>query len=184
MDEDLNNMRNLSKMYREMIDDVLRLRHINFSMLKLPHFDYADQTKKSNERVDLATSCAIHYGLHTGMVIQYLKGEYVGESRDANSILESVPPHITKKDCDHIERIINQGCPTYLNFEEEHENKYLALRKGNQHTFDQHHEVTAKTMNKEEKIVTSSLSNFGPSISPRIVEQPPKEYVRRMENSE
>jgi len=37
--EDLNNMRKLSKMYREMIDDVLRLRHMNVSTLKLPRFD-------------------------------------------------------------------------------------------------------------------------------------------------
>ena len=65
------------------------------------------------------------------MVIRYLKGEYVGESRDANSIIKSVSPYITKKDCDHIERIINQGCPSYLDFEEERENKHLALRKGN-----------------------------------------------------
>ena len=149
--EDLNNMRNLSKMYCEMIDNVLRLRHMNFSTLKLPHFYYADQTKFSNERVELATACAIHYGLHTGMVIRYLKGEYVGESRDANSIIESVSSYITKKDCNHIERIINQGCPSYLDFEEERENKHLALRKGNQHTFHQHPKVTAKTMNKEEK---------------------------------
>jgi hypothetical protein len=31
------------------------------------------------------------------MVIRYLKGEYVGESRDANSIIKSVSPYITKK---------------------------------------------------------------------------------------
>jgi hypothetical protein len=46
--EDLNNMRKLSKMYREMIDNVLRLRHMNFLMHKLPRFDYAHQTKISN----------------------------------------------------------------------------------------------------------------------------------------
>jgi len=63
----------------------------------------------------------------------------------------SVSPYITKKDCDHIKRIINQGCLSYLDFEEERENKHLALCKGNQHTFHQHPEVTAKTMNKEEK---------------------------------
>ena len=89
-DEDLDNMRNLSKMYREMIDNVLRLRHMNFLTLKFPRFDYADQIKISNERVNLATTCAIHYGLHTGMVIQNLKGEYVGESRDA-SLIQSPP---------------------------------------------------------------------------------------------
>ena len=85
------------------------------------------------------------------MVIRYLKGEYVGESKDANSIIESVSPYITKKDCNHIKHIINQGCPSYLDFEEECENKHLALRNGNQHTFHQHLEVTAKTMNKEKK---------------------------------
>jgi hypothetical protein len=58
---------------------------------------------------------------------------------------------MTKRDCDHIEHIINQGCPSYLDFEEERDNKYLVLCKGNQHTFDQHPKVTAKTMNNEEK---------------------------------
>ena len=40
------------------------------------------------------------------MMIWYLKREYVGESRDAKSILESVSTHITKEDCDHMKRII------------------------------------------------------------------------------
>jgi hypothetical protein len=33
----------------------------------------------SSARVDLATACAIHYGLNPGVVILYLKGKYVGE---------------------------------------------------------------------------------------------------------
>ncbi len=75
-------------MHQEMVNDVLRLRQIEFSKAKLPRYDYADQTKISLERVNLATACAIYYGLSTGMVIQYLKGEYIGESRDANEILK------------------------------------------------------------------------------------------------
>jgi hypothetical protein len=132
-----------------------------------------DQTLISDERVDLATACAVHYGLHTGMVIQYLKVEYVRESRNTDSIIESASPHTSEKDCDHIMCIINQGCPSYLNFEEGRKNKNLALQKGNQHTFHQHPEVTAKTMNKED-----SLSNSGSSISPHIVVRPPKEYKK------
>jgi hypothetical protein len=58
-------------MHRDMVDDVLQLRGIDFSNLKLPRYDYADQTKISEERVDLATACAIHYGLNTGMVVRY-----------------------------------------------------------------------------------------------------------------
>jgi hypothetical protein len=138
-------------MYREMVDDVLRLRFVDFSTLKLPRLNYADQTAISQERVDLTTACAIHYGLHTGMVIRYIKGEYVGESRDADKILSAVTPYISEVDCDHIRRIIDQGCPSYLDFEEGYDNKHSVLRKRNQQTFLEHPEVTAKAMSKEEK---------------------------------
>jgi len=82
-----------------MVDGVLRLRGIDFSKVKLPRYDYAEQTKISQDRVDLATACAIHYGLNTGMVVRYLKGEYVGESRNSTRILEKVSPYIDKVDC-------------------------------------------------------------------------------------
>jgi len=85
------------------------------------------------------------------MVIRYLKGEYVGESRDADKILSAVSPYINEDDCNHIRRIIDQGCPSYLDFEEDYDNKHLVLRKGNQQTFLKYPEVTAKAMNKEEK---------------------------------
>jgi hypothetical protein len=126
-----------------MVNDVLRLRGIDFSKVKLPRFNHADQTKISQERVDLAMACAIYYGLNTGMVVQYLKGKYVGESRDADKILEKVSPYISRVDCKHIKRIINQGCPSHINFEEEYDNKHMVLRKGNQQTFPvsrSHHE--------------------------------------------
>jgi hypothetical protein len=73
-DNDVDNIRRISKMHRDMVDDVLQLREIDFSKVKLPRYDYADQTKISQERIDLMTACAIHYGLNTGMVVRYLKG--------------------------------------------------------------------------------------------------------------
>jgi len=85
------------------------------------------------------------------MVIRFIKGEYIGESRDSNAILSAVSQHINEEDCRHIEQIINQGCPSFLNFEERYENKHAVLRRGNQTTFLQHPEVTAKAVNKEEK---------------------------------
>jgi hypothetical protein len=77
-----------------MVTNVMRLRSIDFSKLKLSRFDYPDQTKISQERVDLATACAVHYGLNTGMVVRYLRGKYVGESRDADAIIKKVSPYI------------------------------------------------------------------------------------------
>jgi hypothetical protein len=83
------------------------------------------------------------------MVIQYLKGKYVGESRDANTTLSVVSSLISGKDCEHIKQIINQCCPFRLDFEEDYKNKHLVLQKGNQQTFLKYPKVTAKAMNKE-----------------------------------
>ena len=70
-DNDVDNIQKNIKMHCDMVNNVLRLRGIDFSKVKLPRYDYADQTKILQERVDLATACAIHYGLNTGMVVQY-----------------------------------------------------------------------------------------------------------------
>jgi hypothetical protein len=149
-----------------MVNGVMQLRSINFSKLKLPRFDYADQTKISHERVNLATACVIHYGLNTGMVVRYLKGKYVGESRDADAITKKVSPYIDDVNCEHIKQVINLGCPSHINFEEDYNNKCKVLQKGNQQTFLQFPEVTAKAMNKEKKrIATSWLLSGGWSIS-------------------
>jgi hypothetical protein len=86
-----------------MVNNVLRLRFVNFSSLKTLQFDYAKPTTTSSARVDLATTCTIHYGLNLGMVIRYLKDKYIGESQDAEKILLVVSPHASNKDSDHIQ---------------------------------------------------------------------------------
>ena len=150
-ESDLVNVRSLNVMYEVMMIDVTRLRNVNFWSLKLPRLDYAQQSEISSERIDKTTACAIYYGLNPSMVIRFIKGEYVGESRDADAILRAVSQHINEEDCRHIERIIDQGCPSFLDFEEKYENKHAVLRRGNQATFLQYPEVTAKAVNKEEK---------------------------------
>jgi hypothetical protein len=149
--DNLESLISVNKAYPEMINDVQHLQFVDFTSLKLPRLDYAEQTEISGKKVDQATACAIHYGLNPGMVISFLMGEYVGETRDSAAILAKVSPYINKEDSEHIKRIINQGCPSHLHFEEEYEKKHLALRKGNQHTFLLHPKVTTKAMNKEEK---------------------------------
>ena len=51
--KDINNLSNVNGMYQEMVNNVLQLRSIDFSKLKLPRLDYAEQTRISQERVDL-----------------------------------------------------------------------------------------------------------------------------------
>jgi hypothetical protein len=139
-----------------MIDDILQLRQLDFSSLNNKRFDYESQTCIPKERVDLTTACFIHYGFHPDMLVRYMKGEYVGKERNAKYNIEKAGPCINEEDAAHIDRIITQGCPSYIDFEEEYENKLLVLQQGNQHTFLKHPEVTAKAMKKEEKTATSS----------------------------
>ncbi len=80
-----------------------------------------------------------------------MKSEYFGESRDADAIIKKVSPYIDDIDCKHIKRVINLGCPSHINFEEDYDNKHKVLQKGNQQTILQFPEVTTKAKNKEEK---------------------------------
>ena len=141
----------LSRLFNEMATDVCRLRNMNFSELKEPRIGYADQLKIQASRVDLATAGIIHYSLHPGMLIRYVKGEYVGESRDVSQIIKHVSPYIDKADVAHIERILTKGCPSIINFEEASDMKSFIIDKGNQATFKMYPEIVTKTMNKEDR---------------------------------
>ena len=134
-----------------MIHNVIDLRAMNFTKLKEPRFRYAEQTAIDPNRVDMATACAIHYSLHPGMVIRYIKGKNVGENRDVNQILSDVSPFVCKVDADHIKRILTQGCPSKLSFEESLSMKASIIKKGNQATFKMHPKAVTKTMNKEDR---------------------------------
>ena len=68
--------------------------------------------------IDMATAGIIHYSLHPGMLIRYVKGEYVGESRDASQIINDVSPYIKRDDVDHIHRIITNARPSHIDFTE------------------------------------------------------------------
>jgi hypothetical protein len=99
----------------------------------------------------MATACAVHYSLHPGMVIRYIKGEYVGENRNVLQILDELSSNVNETDTAHIERILTQECPSKLSFEETSDMKASIIRKGNQATFKMHPEIVTKTMNKEDR---------------------------------
>jgi hypothetical protein len=92
----------------------------------------------------MATAYAIHYFLHPGMVIRYLKGKYVGENRNVNQILSNVLPFIDETDAAHFKRILTQGCLSKLSFKETLAMKASIIQKGNQATFKLHPEAVTK----------------------------------------
>jgi hypothetical protein len=148
---DIKNLSVLNRLYNEVTFDVHLFRNLDFSPLLEPRIGYADQQAILQARVNMATAAMIYYGLHPGMLIRYLKGEYVGESRRVPQILQIVSPHISKDDANHMHRILTQGCPSKLVLSESNEMKFNMIAQGNQQTFHMYPEVVTKTMNKEEK---------------------------------
>jgi hypothetical protein len=128
---DVASLKVVNKTYFTMISEVQCLQSLDFSTLKKPRHDYATQEHISQDQVVLATACLIHYGLHPGMMIQYLKGEYVGENRDTKRIIREGKPFISEIDATHILQVLTQGCPSCLIFDEEIENKLSVILKGN-----------------------------------------------------
>ena len=149
--QDITSLMQVNTLFEEMISDVIELRSVDFSPLKNPRLNYADQQSICPNRVTLATAGLIYYGLHPGMLVRYLKGEYVGESRSYVRVLDEVSDRINSEDADHIKRILTLGCPAKFVLEEESSNKFSVIKKGNQPTFLANPEVAVKTMNKEEQ---------------------------------
>jgi hypothetical protein len=148
--QDLMNLKQVSELYNEIVLDVLKLRSIDLLSLETPRLYYAEQQSIFPDRVTLATAGLIFYELHPGMLVRYLRGEYVWETRDPDQVLHKVLSCINAEDANHIRRILTLGCPAKLILEEEFSNKLLVIKKGNQQTFLAHPEVAAKRMNKEE----------------------------------
>ncbi len=72
---DVENLSSINSQYREMVYDVMRLKGMDFLKLREPRIGYAKQEKIQQCRVDMATAAMIHYFLHPGMLIQYVKGK-------------------------------------------------------------------------------------------------------------
>jgi hypothetical protein len=134
-----------------MVRDFVKLRTLDFSELREPRIGYTEQTEIQLSRVDMATACTIHYSLHPVMFIRYLRGKYIGKNRNVPQILRDVLSRVDDTDAAHIERILTQGCPSRLSFEETSEMKPYIIEKGNQATFKMYPEIVTKMMNKEDR---------------------------------
>jgi hypothetical protein len=149
--EEILRLRYISKLFNEVIVDVLRLRILDFLPLLEPQLGYATQESILQIHVDLATAGMIHYDLHPGMLICYLKGEYTSENRDIARIIARLSPCISKDDAIHVERILTQGCPSKLQVSKPSAIKEKIIALGNQQTFHMYPELVTKTINKEER---------------------------------
>jgi hypothetical protein len=71
----------------------------------------------------MANTAMAHFGLNPGRFVQWIGGEYTNQLRDAYSTLAAVKGHVSIDDYEQMKRILLNGCPAQLDFEEPLSNK-------------------------------------------------------------
>jgi hypothetical protein len=76
---------------------------------------------------------------------------YTGQHRDTHSTLATVRGHVLADDYAHVKRILLNGCPAQLDFEEPLSNKIKMIECGNSKSFNNNIALVLNTMNKEDQ---------------------------------
>ena len=126
---DLHSLSCTGKLFARLIPKTLRWLKIDFSPLREPRRNYELQEKISQHRVDMVSAAMVHFGLEIGKVIRYMSGEYTGANRDVRRTLAAVKGHISDNDYNHLERILTDGCPSKMNFDETLQNKLRMINR-------------------------------------------------------
>ena len=119
------------------ISEATRLRGLDFSPLRNPRYDYADQQEISQARLDLATAAMFYYRGDPGMLVHFIDGEHTASYRDVRQCLEKIEPYVDKKDYDDIERIFTRGCPLRMDLEMPKKAKKHMMERANQPSVDE-----------------------------------------------
>ena len=109
---------------------------IDFSTLHKPQLNYENQMQIDPHQVCMANAAMAHFGLDPGRFARWMGGEYTGQLRDAHSTLAAVKSHISIDDYKQMKRILLNGCPAQLNFEEPLSNKIEMIDQGNSKSFN------------------------------------------------
>lgn len=165
--EELQDIRLLDKDFSVFVPKVLHWLKVDFSPLREPRYDYQNQTIIDPRRVLMANAAMVHFGLDPGRFVRWLAGEYTGSARDVRATLAAVRDHISDDDYNHMERILLQGCPCELQFDEPLDNKLEMIRRGNSRSFKDNTDLVLKTMNKEDRYshlvpLDESICRFSP----------------------
>jgi hypothetical protein len=131
-EKDWANLGRTDSDYNQLIKRTKELLTVDFSSLQQPRYDYENQKEISQERIDQADACLLHYGGEIGMLVRFLGGEYTAEYRDVEGILTAVKPHVDERDYDDMKRILYEGCPFSLSKHFSKKNKMNLLKQGNQ----------------------------------------------------
>jgi hypothetical protein len=148
--EDISNLRLVNKDFANIVPKVLRWLQDNFTPLRDPRLGYEQQDHIDPYRVEMASAAMIHFGLDTGKVVRFLLGKYTGQYHDVRCTLDATQDHVTSDNYGHIKRILLDGCPAQLTFEEPSSNKLEFISCCNSKSFVENPQLVQKIMNKED----------------------------------
>merc|ERR1712086_1169644 len=121
--KDLLTLSRSNKLMDKVVPETHRLLKVDWTPLLQPRLNYQDQERVDPNRVDMATALAIRVGLDPGRIVRTLDGEYTGAWINVEQILGEVESVVTPQDYNHMNRILTQGCPPVLKFEEKNRHK-------------------------------------------------------------
>jgi hypothetical protein len=116
--EDLSNLRLVNTDYAAIVPKVIRWLQIDFTPLREPRLGYENQECIDPYHVDMASAAMIHFGLDPRKFVRFLSREYTGQYRNIRRTLDAVRDHVNVDNYNHIKRILMDGCPAQLTFEE------------------------------------------------------------------
>ncbi len=128
---ELLSIRLINTDFAKMIPKLKRWLQIDFSTLRKPRLSYNSQTQIDPHRVCMANAAMAHFGLDPGRFVQWMGGEFTGQHQHAYSTLAAVKGHVSTNDYEQMKRILLNGCPAQLNFEEPLSNKIEMIDQGN-----------------------------------------------------
>ena len=148
---ELGRLEVLSQRFSRVIPNCLRLKDIDSAPLQLPRLNYANQQNIDRHRVDMASAQFIRCGGDPALLVRYCAQEHILEHLDREGILNRVKDIAPPEDYRHLERILFDGCPAELTFDENAESRKRTFNRGNQPTYLRNPDKTKKALNKEDK---------------------------------
>ncbi len=106
-----------------------------FTPMCKPCLGHEEKNHIDPHLVKMASVAMVHFGLDPGKFIHFLAGKYTGHHWDVCRTLDAVQDYVTPDDYKHMKRILLNGCPAQLTFEEPTSKKLEFISRGNSKSF-------------------------------------------------
>jgi hypothetical protein len=141
----------VNKDFANIVLEVLCWLRVDFNPLQDPRLGYKQQDHIDPYCVEMASVAIIHFSLDPGKFVRFLLGKYTGQHWDVRHTLDAVGDHVTSDNYDHIKKILLDGYPAQLTFDEPLSNKLEFISCGNSKSFFENLQLFQKSMNKEDR---------------------------------